>query len=121
MSTAPEANEVSQTLKQLVALSQDVLNCDEDQLDKVNQLMAQREALIKRLQHLDGKLPPASAGQLRPVWDRLMQLDSQIEHRFGQWHANLARELRQFHTSRQALSGYTFPAVDSSMGVENQG
>lgn len=123
MPTAPNFEEVERTLKQLLSLSQAILNCDEQAIERFQQLLDERETLISTL-----KETPASAFQTeseRALLDRLTQelqtIDRMAEERFKGILQHHAQALCQISTVRQALNNYKFPSVTHHSGIESEG
>jgi Zn-dependent M32 family carboxypeptidase len=122
MSIAPSAEDFESTLKQLLTLSQALLECEENNIEQFQHLLEQREPLLTWLNSADGTLLDKNRQSiLQPLIEQIQDADKKVEERFRTIIASQAVELRQLHQGRQVLARYRFPYTNPSSRVENQG
>ncbi len=123
MSTAPKIEEFNEELEQLFSISQALLNCESTDIEKMQQLIDQREAPLDWLQNVDrSNLTGEDKDNLQKRVAHLQALDVQVEEHLMHILNEQSKALRQIMKTRQVLSSYRFPYVPGGpAGIENRG
>ncbi len=122
VSTAPDWLQIQQTLAHVAQLSQQVLDCADEDTAQLSALMASREAAYASLApfNLD-EAPQSTAMEITRLLEAIREMDGQIEAKFQGIMGVLAQELGQLSKAQLAMRHYKFPEAPTSAYVENDG
>lgn len=122
MSTALSAQETERILKEIYDLSQAFLADEVTAIDDIAGFIEQRESLLAGVQDLPVQGFSNTSKAAIEVWiTKIQAVDTQLAKRFDQILNETGFALRQMMVSRKVFSGYTFPTINESSGIENEG
>lgn len=115
MDTSTAPNTPQNTLDALMVLSQQLLACQQDDLEKIQLLLNQREPLVQELLAFEHSTIPVDN---LATWQKL---DEQVMAHFKAIHLAQTEELKKMSQGKQALASYQFPVTNPQPGIESQG
>ncbi len=122
MSTASNWPNIEESLRKLIQLSQAILACGDQEMDKMQKLINEREPWIARLTSCKpGSLLPQHEAALDRMVAELQEIDAKVQQKLESLHKQQSDNLGQVNKGKQALNSYRFPYSSSSEGLEGKG
>lgn len=120
----PDLNELNKTLHAFETLSQALLDCELSDMERLQALLDERQALLARIEAdwPEAQTATASAPEQLSGWlQRIRELDQRIEQRFTAVYQQQSTDLKNSARAREALAHYRFPRLSSPSSLENEG